>query len=121
MDGVGWSLHDGIIAGKIGLDDALAAAGLSGGSAGDCLCTGSAAYLGYKEGICSTADIRSEDSSDPSEPCDAMSFGATFTASPAKLVGVALPSHGSCCPPETSPANDHCDTLATASEAGVVR
>jgi hypothetical protein len=100
--GDAWSLANATIAGRLRIDDVL----ISGN-----LCTDAPMYQALKQLACSFADINYEGSDSEISPCDAASWAWQFRADPAKLGVVAGVMPVQLCPPETSPANDHCDTL----------
>lgn len=105
----GYQIDDGIIAARWKTSDAFAALGTFINSKGDPFCTDDFYYSGAKTQLCSLVDIRST-LGGPTDPCDALSLGISFTAQPAKL-GVLVPPAppGDTCAPAVDPANDACD------------
>jgi len=108
------SLRDGVYAGRLRIDDALAAVEYSPDpSTGQATCTDSPGYAAAKKRACALADIGSS-GDDPSAPCDATSWAWRFEAEPALLSDEVDPTRERDfrkCPPDLSPANDHCSSL----------
>jgi hypothetical protein len=101
--GDAWSLENATIAGRLRIDDVL----MSGTT-----CTDAPTYPELKRLACGVADINFEGSDKRVAPCDAASWAWQFRADPAKLGVVTTGTTPvPLCPPETSPANDHCNTL----------
>lgn len=104
----GYKLTDGVVAGRWPLTSAfpnLASIRYIGDQK---LCTGDSDYVAVKLTICGNADLRQDGASGA---CDMLSFGATFTADPAKLGGV-VPAPGppaEPCDPSEDPSTDSCE------------
>jgi hypothetical protein len=108
------SLRDGVFAGRLSIDDALAGVEFAlDPNTLQATCTDSPGYLAAKKRACALADIGFS-GDDPSAPCDATSWAWRFEAEPALLSDEIDPSRESDfrkCPPALSPANDHCTSL----------
>ncbi len=105
----GWSLRDGLIAGRLGIDELFAAFGSFRDNAGKPLCTDSIFYPTGKALFCTAPDILKGLGS-PGLPCDAVSIAIGFEADPAILgLPVVQPPPADNCPAETDPTFDNCD------------
>jgi hypothetical protein len=109
-----WELHGGTFAGRLKMDDLLAAVALvPDPTTGGPTCTDAPSYAAAKKRVCATADIRYGDD-DASRPCDAASWAWRFDTGAALLsnnVDQLRSSAFNPCSKETSPSNDRCDTL----------
>ena len=89
------------------------------------LCKGTSTYDAFKKLICGQVDILAETGS-PTEPCDALTMGVTYTMKPALLGNVfrLAPLEDPCCQPPgcvkgsmedqlRSPRYDCCESLGT--------
>jgi hypothetical protein len=109
--GRGYSLANGIIAGRVRIDELLQ--GLRFGNAPDGMpfCQGTLAYAAAKSATCAFPDIHYGGDDNGSQPCDAASWAwRILDAALITLAGVRVeaPPAGKPCPPGTSPADDHC-------------
>jgi hypothetical protein len=104
----GYGLRDGVLTGRWRLSDFFATLNRFT-SGGEPLCTDSAIYALVKNAVCKFPDIAAE--IDPNTPCDALSFGMSFSADPAQIgaVNVNPASNQGLCPPETDPTFDSCE------------
>jgi hypothetical protein len=109
-----WTLHDGVSAGRLSIDDVLAVVQFTADpKTGMPMCTDSPSYAQQKRTLCALADIRYADN-DSSAPCDGASWAWRFDTGPAILSNDVNPVRGSDynpCPMETSPAFDSCASL----------
>jgi hypothetical protein len=107
-DGASYKLTDGVIGGRWTLADAFPGLASIRYAGGNKLCTNDNNYVGVKSALCGDADLRQDGMAGA---CDALSFGATFTADPAKLGGVVPaagpPADG--CAVDKDPAADKCN------------
>ncbi len=104
----GWTLADGLLVGRWPSADMLGTltAVISDGAP---LCTDSPLYKALKTAACNYVDIEAS-LGGPTSPCDALSFGLSFHADPARLGIVFSPTSSPlACPDETDPAGDSCD------------
>jgi hypothetical protein len=105
----GWTLTNGIVAGRAKTDDFLI--GLEfiiDDETGNWICRSSKNYWVNKRAICGSSDIGSVKSDDPSTPCDATSWGWRFDALPAKLAGTTGADRMRNCQGDDSPETDSC-------------
>lgn len=111
-EGGGWAIHDGVQSSRLPVSELLASLGGYDDVLDPnhrALCRGTAEYAALKAKICSFVDIATLQG-DRSRPCDALSNGSTFEASPAILGGIdptELPANR--CPSVPDPASDSCD------------
>jgi len=81
-----WSLQNGQVGARWATSDALYSFHTLSDTSGDSLCGNDLTYQLVSGGICSQADIASSPANDDMGlPCDALSIGLGFTASPAQL------------------------------------
>jgi hypothetical protein len=81
------------------------------------LCKGTSQYDTFKASICSQVDLNSNPTAGPTQPCDALSVGITFTTKPALLGNLyALKPNPDPCPPEPiyNPKYDCCESVGVA-------
>ena len=112
----GWSLRDGVVGGRLRLDDALASLDYAAEQRGAPLCTNSDDYLEHATLVCATADLNSEGIDDGSAPCDAAAFGMGFDAVSIQLgaeVPWVPPTPVACPDPALRPSADTCANHAT--------
>jgi hypothetical protein len=104
----GWAMRDGVITGRLGLDEVFAAIGSFRSDTGMPICTSNPFYATGKTLFCNAPDILKGLGS-PTQPCDAVSLGIGFEADPA-LVGAAEPPPvpGTSCEAGTDPTDDTC-------------
>ncbi|MCA9622141.1 MAG: hypothetical protein KC731_24125 [Myxococcales bacterium] len=104
----GYELRDGLLVGRWSDDHVLAdLAGLIGEDDAP-VCTDAGIYNLVKAAVCKYMDIEGVVGG-PTAPCDAISFGITFEAEPAKLGTVQLVEDTALkCPTSTDPAGDRC-------------
>lgn len=99
----GWQIDEGVISGKWAEADIFD--GLSETvKTGIPLCTSNPIYGIVKRAICSQLDL----TTDFTDTCDSVSFGAAFEARPASLGILLPPVQPSTCMPGFDPANDDC-------------
>jgi hypothetical protein len=107
----GYSLTDGVTAGEWSLANAfkdIASIRYAGDTK---LCTDDNDFVTVKSVVCANPDLRVDGSGNGSEACDALSFGATFSADPAQL-GPIVPDEGppdNPCAANKDPSTDTCD------------
>jgi hypothetical protein len=84
--GSAWSLQGGQVGARWATSDALYSFHTLSDTSGNSLCGSDLTYQVVSGGICSQADIASSPANDNQGlPCDALSIGLGFTASPAQL------------------------------------
>jgi hypothetical protein len=106
--GEGYALTDGVIVFRWKVADVFYALSSYRDQDGAAICTNSAFYKTGRGQLCSLPDITVEASS-PTKPCDALSVGVGFKASPAKLGSlVKVLEQVPGCAPEFDPQFDTC-------------
>jgi hypothetical protein len=104
-----WRLDDGVVGFRFQVADALVWVARWTIDNNQPVCSQASRYRSSKEGICSSLDIASGADS-PSFTCDALSWGVSFQAQPARLGDVGPPSPPlPSCAPGIDPANDSCN------------
>jgi len=108
----GWSLANGILAGRVPIDDLVHALAFSDAPNGMPNCQGEASYMSVKGTTCAFADISLLGPDNGKLPCDAASWAWRIVdTAPIQLAGVrfaGLPAAGAC-EAGASPLDDHCD------------
>ena len=117
-----WGLEDGQIAGRWPVQDLVAQLSQFpdplDASLTLPLCTRSLSYPLFRDIVCKFVDIHTQFAS-PATPCDALSIGVAFTASPARLGNVfELQPRTPGCPADSDPANDSCGAPLPGPDAG---
>jgi hypothetical protein len=106
-----YALADGLVVGKWRLEDVFLAISSYRSNDGLPVCTDDTAYVIGKQTICKSADVYAGTTT-PTTPCDSLSLGVAFEASPARVGAIiSPPGNPPGCPPETDPANDSCAPL----------
>lgn len=108
-EGGGYRIDDGVLAGRWALSDVFETLAILG-SDDMPRCTDDQTYQTLRGALCDKRDLTAQ-LAGPTAPCDAVSFGMAFTATPAQLGFIyddtanPIPN----CPDELAPANDSCD------------
>jgi hypothetical protein len=109
VDGGGFLLRDGQIAGKIAANGIFQMMASFRSEEGKPLCRDDPFYTAGRASLCHARDIQA-DSPDPALPCDALSFAMGFQADLAVRGGVAdAEAPAQFCSPGQSPTTDVCE------------